>query len=188
MGFLWGVLGMRIRELPPLEYLHARLAYDTETGNLIWRDCPLVLPHVNKRLAGRIAGCRMTRRDGIHYRSVGISGTLYRAHRIAYAMHHGVVIPGGMLIDHVSGDPLDNRPGNLRLVDAAGNCRNVKRAKNNTSGATGVDFRNGRWRARIRVDRKLLDIGTYATFDEAVTARREAEVRYGFHPNHGTDR
>ena len=51
--------------------------------------------------------------------------------------------------------------------------------KNNTSGVAGVSkTSSGRWRARITVNRKEIRIGTYDTIEEAIAARKDAEVRY----------
>ena len=57
--------------------------------------------------------------------------------------------------------------------------------KNNTSGATGVSRYGNRWLARICPSRRTIYIGIFDSFDEAVAARRAAEVAYDYHPNHG---
>lgn len=52
----------------------------------------------------------------------------------------------------------------------------------NTSGARGVywDKRSNKWRARLRFKGKIYHCGTYANFDDAVKARKQAEQRiYG---------
>ena len=35
------------------------------------------------------------------------------------------------------------------------------------------------------VNRKQISLGTYTTKEEAVFARKQAEIKYGFHVNHG---
>ena len=47
----------------------------------------------------------------------------------------------------------------------------------NTSGARGVylERKTGKWRARLRFKGKTYNFGTYANFDDAVKARKEAE-------------
>lgn len=47
----------------------------------------------------------------------------------------------------------------------------------NTSGARGVylERKTGKWRARLRFKGKTYNFGTYANFDDAVEARKEAE-------------
>lgn len=57
---------------------------------------------------------------------------------------------------------------------------NIRKQKNNTSGANGVEWmeRLGKYRARITVDSKEVHIGCFVDFDEAITARKEAERIY----------
>ena len=47
----------------------------------------------------------------------------------------------------------------------------------NTSGARSVylERKTGKWRARLRFKGKTYNFGTYANFDDAVKARKEAE-------------
>lgn len=52
----------------------------------------------------------------------------------------------------------------------------------NTSGCRGVyyDKKSGKWRVRIKFKKKLLNIGTFANFEDAVKARKAAEDKiYG---------
>jgi hypothetical protein len=78
----------------------------------------------------------------------------------------------------------------LRDVSNQENQRNKSRQSRNTSGVTGVHWhkRDKKWIARIKVDKKDLYIGMFDTFEEAVAARKEAEIKYGFHENHGRER
>lgn len=96
--------------------------------------------------------------------------------------------PLGLVTDHISGDTLDNREDNLRSTTAQGNSINCAISVNNTSGLMGVGLTpKGRYRAFIMVDRVQIHLGHYDTFEEACTARKEAEVKYGFHENHGRE-
>lgn len=86
--------------------------------------------------------------------------------------------------DHINGDKLDNRRANLRLVPIMLNHANRHVLnRNNTSGHRGVVFAarssaSRPWRAQIGVDRKGISIGYFATKDEAIEARRAAELHY----------
>ncbi len=90
-------------------------------------------------------------------------------------------------IDHINGDRTDNRICNLRDVTSAGNSCNRRRQDRNTSGVTGVawDKRASRWQARIGLNGKQKYLGYFDSLDEAVAARKAAELELGFHPNHG---
>jgi hypothetical protein len=90
-------------------------------------------------------------------------------------------------VDHINGDSCDNRLVNLREVNHQQNMRNAKRRSDNSSGATGVYYikATGRWIAQIRVDNRGRHLGAFNSFEEAVAARKAAEVALGFHENHG---
>lgn len=84
-------------------------------------------------------------------------------------------------VDHINGDGLDNRRVNLRLCDGASNSRNRKKDSRLTltSRYKGVHRReNGKWRAAIRVNRKLINLGTFSEELDAVRAYNAAAVIY----------
>lgn len=172
---------MSDRELPSPEYLRQRLRYESETGRLIWRYYELMPTRWNSRwaevAAGRISQCG--------YSQVSIYGKRYPAHRIIWAMEYGVW-PNGE-IDHIDGNRLNNRLNNLREVSRTENSRNMALRVDSTSGATGVcwDKNRNKWIAQIRVNRLRINLGRFAVFEDALNARKAAEVRYGFHDNHG---
>ena len=82
-------------------------------------------------------------------------------------------------IDHVNSDGFDNRWSNLREATRAQNTRNTRAHHNNRSGMKGVYFekRIGRWYARIMVDRKQHNLGSYDTAELAHRAYCEAAER-----------
>lgn len=99
--------------------------------------------------------------------------------------------PKGLCTDHISGNTLDNRKSNLRSVSKKENGRNCRVNTDNSPGVCGVSFRKdtSKWSAKITVDCKVIYLGTcYETFEDAVKARKLAEIQYGFHENHGRDR
>lgn len=56
---------------------------------------------------------------------------------------------------------------------------NKRKAKNNTSGKTGVwKSRTNKWVTTISVEGKRIHLGTFTTFEEASEARKEAEIKY----------
>lgn len=74
-------------------------------------------------------------------------------------------------VDHINRNTLDNRRSNLRIVTRSQQMQNVTPRKNTSSKFRGVTFDKGHkskpWRARAKVDGKMLNIGRYATEKEA---------------------
>lgn len=159
---------------------HEFFKYDPETGKLFWAAVP------NNRIklgdeAGYVNG-------GTGYIHVKVSGINTMAHRLIWDMHN----PDDLLgpndeIDHIDHDKLNNRLDNLRKVYCAINQRNRPMHRDNTSGVTGVCWykRHQCWRVQIRAYGKPKHIGYFKDFNAAVSARKAAEVEFGFHENHG---
>ena len=101
------------------EMVRRALDYDPATGLLSWRHRDDVLPRVNKRLAGKPAGCG----DGQYgYLSVRLHDRLYQAHRLIW-LHVTGNWPADV-IDHIDGNPINNAWSNLRPATRAQNSRN----------------------------------------------------------------
>ncbi|WP_292613113.1 HNH endonuclease signature motif containing protein, partial [Nitrobacter sp. 62-13] len=88
------------RSLPPAACVRELLHYDPETGRFTWRS---------GQKAGRAAGS-----IGGRYVQIMIGKKNYLAHRLAWLYVHDS--PPLEEIDHVNGDPRDNRINNLRLA------------------------------------------------------------------------
>ena len=84
----------------------------------------------------------------------------------------GLQLWDGQSIDHVNGNPLDNRRCNLRVCTQAQNSRNRSKHKNNTSGFKGVYWRKdrGRWLSRVGYQGKSHYVGLFDTPEEASKA------------------
>lgn len=92
-------------------------------------------------------------------------------------MHREIMrAPAELLVDHVSGNGLDNRRANLRLATAAQNRYNARPRQNTSSRCLGVDWNKGAraWRARVWVDGRERLVGYFQSEEEAATARRQA--------------
>ena len=74
--------------------------------------------------------------------------------------HHGVIIkmhkeimlpPQGKIVDHISGDGLDNRRRNLRICTVAENCYNKTKLPTNPSGFKNVyrSGNQGKWKVEV---------------------------------------
>lgn len=151
---------LKSKELPCVKRLIDLLNYDKETGELTWAV------NRGKVKKGDIAGT--TNPDG--YRQIQIEKRIIPSHRIAWAIVHGEYPDN--LIDHINCDRLDNRLCNLRQANKSLNGLNRGKPSNNTSGYKGVVFckTTGRWRSRLKVDGKVVNIGRFNTKVEAAIA------------------
>lgn len=170
------------------EYAHRVLNYDPDTGKFHWKARPesafrIILSY--RRWEALYAGREAFVSDGGHGHKAGeINGKRYLAHRVAWLMHYGAWPAGD--VDH-DGDGGNNRLINLRDVSHQENMWNQKMRKNNTSGVTGVyATKSGKWMAHIKVDGRLITLGTFQEKDEAIRSRLEANEKYGFSARHGT--
>lgn len=95
----------------------------------------------NLHSVGEVAGGRESRNGNPHRWRVKPSGVnqSIAIHRIVWALHFP--ISEYKVIDHIDGNPWNNRIENLREVDRATNSRNMKRSTSNKSGVTGVNFK-----------------------------------------------
>ena len=150
--------------------------YDPETGEFRWRQSR------GPRVEGEIAGGKNQKND---YWMLGIDYKKHLAHRIAWLYHYGEW-PKGQ-IDHINGNPRDNRIGNLRVVDIYAQNQNRKIPKQNKSGVMGVcwDKVAGKWRATVGTGGKNKYLGLFADLEEAEKAVKAERKRLGYHPNHG---
>jgi hypothetical protein len=114
--------------------------------------------------AGAIAGSF----NKAGYRKMQVDSRTYQVHRLAFLYMTGEWPDRD--VDHINGDPADNRWGNLRLATRHENRCNIHRARsNNKSGLIGVKRAEtpGKWRADIKVDGSYRYLGTYETAEEA---------------------
>lgn len=89
---------------------------------------------------------------------------------------HRVIIgaPPGVMVDHANGNGLDNRRSNLRLCSHAQNQRNRRAA--NALGIKGVYPNRSKYAARISVNGKAINLGTFSTPGEAAAAYAAAAI------------
>ena len=155
-----------------------RLSYDSRTGLFKWKI--RAASHVPK-------GSRAGTLHKTGYVRIKILGRSYRAHRLAWLIMYGSFPPDQ--IDHINGVKHDNRIINLRAVTPAENNRNRAFDIRNKSGHIGISYnkKTNRWLARIGGNHKRVNLGHFENKEDAIEARRIAEINYNYHPNHGRD-
>ncbi len=173
------------------ESLKELLDYDPETGVFVWKKRSShyfknnsYKDRWNNRFSGKETGCISQAEKKSSYKVIRIFKKNYLAHRLAWLYHYG---HWPEFIDHINHNGLDNRINNLRSISIAENNRNIKKSSNNSSGVTGVFFQKNRktWNASIHKDSKKIHLGAFKNKNDAIKARKEAEVNFGYHENHG---
>lgn len=153
------------------------LDYNPNSGEFFWKkQMASWIP------AGTSAG-NLNKKLG--YVQIRIHKKLYYAHRLAVLFMTGEM-PTEQ-VDHINGIRSDNRWLNLREASSTEQMRNTAISRNNTSGVNGVSWCTSRqrWQAGITVNHKTKFLGYFKDFIDAVSARKQADALYGFHPNHG---
>jgi hypothetical protein len=152
------------------------LEYEPETGVLRWRR------DVYRRIkAGQKAGC--TRKDGRQV--VRVDDELMYSHRVAWLLTYGIW-PAEQ-IDHINGDPSDNRLVNLRAACNAINSQNKRKAfRTSKTGLLGASPAScpgevGRFVANITVGGAKKNLGYFDTPEEAHAAyvRKKRKIHLG---------
>lgn len=105
-------------------------------------------------------------------------GKRLMAHRIVWFLHYGSW--PDTLIDHINGNPSDNRILNLRLARPTENQANAKKRVDNASGVKGVSFcaTTGKWVASLHFNGRRVVNKASHSMDDAIKARREGVRKY----------
>lgn len=143
------------------EELKRLFRYDPETGKVMWINTY----RRRRREAGQF--------NNRGYLVVSIDGTYYKLHRLIWLYVYGKS-PESQ-IDHINGDPADNRLINLREATSSQNRSNSKIYSNNKSGTRGVfwDKEHSKWMVQIRklgsvITRRFESLEEAEAFAEAI--------------------
>ncbi len=96
------------------------------------------------------------------------NGRTRQAHRMAWEIINGP-IPTGLEIDHIDGNPKNNKMSNLRLVTHLENMGNYKMTRPNSSGLQGVSWMKNtkKWRAQINCNGERVYLGEFISKEAA---------------------
>jgi hypothetical protein len=141
--------------------------YDPATGQFSRAGC------VRGKRVGQLMGS--TRADG--YVRIRVAGTTYYAHRLVWLWTYGEWPVGE--IDHIDGNPANNRISNLRDVSKSVNQQNLRKApSSNKTALLGVTRTPaGRFKSTLTLERKQVYLGTFASAQEAHAAYLKAKRR-----------
>lgn len=153
----------RLREL---------VIYSPGNGEFHWR---IDRPSGNGAIKAK-AGARTGTVNSRGYEIIVIQYKYYLAHRLAWLYMTG---SWPIRIDHVDGNPANNRWVNLREASQSLNVARGRTQKNRSAGRKGTwyDRGTGRWQSYISKNKKRIHLGVFKTYPAALAARRAAEVR-----------
>lgn len=175
--------------LPSRTRLRELLKYDPATGVLTWKERASsefsnekYAKTWNKRFAGKQA---FTYIGSNGYPQGTIGGVSLQAHRVIFKWMTDLE---PQQIDHANCNRKDNRWSNLRASSSLLNKKNLRLRSDNTSGVCGVHYskRDKRWIAQIGEKYQTITLGRFETKEEAIEARKQGEVVFGFSPDHGS--
>lgn len=164
---------MNYRDEASHSELTEALYYNKQFGIFVWRKPRKGI------VVGSIAGTINPR----GYVNLVINRVSYLAHRLAWFYVNGEWPVHN--IDHINHRKADNRIINLRDVTQSENLRNRSGSSGGVIGVT-WDKSKSSWSARIIGNGKHCFLGRFKDKDGAIKARKAAEVRYGYHINHGS--
>lgn len=163
------------------------LDYNPDTGEFFWKHrekryfgTPAAYHRWNRKFAGKKTGYV----DARGYVRIGVYGKLRYAHQLAWIHTHGSI--DSETIDHINGNPSDNRISNLRAASEAENIRNSRVGSNNRSGYKNVSSQGEKWCVKIQKDGKVYRFGPFSEIEEAARVAAERRVKlHGEFANHG---
>ena len=138
----------------------------SDDGEFIWKA-----NRANVK-AGDVAGYR--RKDG--YKVLCIHYKKWLLHRLVYLWHKGV-LPD--YLDHIDGNPRNNRIENLRECSLSQNQQNRRMGRDNSSGIKGVSWHkySQKWRATIRYNKEQVHLGFFDDINKASEVIKEYRAK-----------
>lgn len=148
-----------------IDHVRRILAYNRTTGHLTWKT---------HRGGKAVAGARAGSIDGEGRRQISLCGRVFREHRVIW-FHVTGRWPKDE-IDHKNGNTSENRWRNLREATSTINKENRRAPnKNNQIAVLGVGKGGSKYRARIMVNRREINLGRFSTKEAAHDAYVKAK-------------
>ena len=145
-------------------------------GFLYWKSS-----NTNAVKAGGLAGSK----SSSGYLCVLVKNKLQLVHRVIFMMHNGYA---PKIVDHIDGNPMNNKIENLRDATKSQNCWNSKTRTTNSSGFKNVSWhsKSKKWLVRLRANGKEVYVGIFGDIEDANKSAIEARKKYhGAFANHG---
>lgn len=139
------------------DQFRARYNYDSETGILIRKD------------NGRV----------ITNRTLCMFGERHETSRFIWLHYYGEWPPLDKLVDHKDRNHSNQKLSNLRLASYSENGYNMARINHNGfKGIYNCGRRSKPWQAQIRINGNKVNLGRFATKEEAAEAYRSAAIEH----------
>lgn len=139
--------------------VRSMLDYEPSTGEFVWKWRSDIGLATNVRQCGLVAG----RIDSKGYRRIAIHRRAMAASRLAWLLSYGEWPKGE--VDHINGNPQDDRLANLRLATRSQNLANSRNRGRNPKGTRRLS--SGRYGSRARVAGVHFTLGTFDTEEQA---------------------
>lgn len=159
--------------------LKERIIYDPETGVVKWKaqkdTCNIGNPVLGE--------------DAHGYKIINIDYKVYKLHSMIWLYMTGET-PN--IVDHLDYNRRNNIFKNLKNGTYQDNSKNLSKSVSNTSGVTGINIKQSKYGekylASITVNNKRIHLGCFDLIDDAISSRKDAEVKYNFNINHGQEK
>lgn len=165
---------------------------DFSTGTLYWKvrssndflssDKHRICKSWNTQFSGNAVGTKSTSKGKVYLKSK-IQDIKFPVHGLIYFLYHGH-FDHNLVINHINGNTLDNRPDNLELVTQAENViSRVSIRKDNTSGVKGVSWskRHNMYMVRLQIRGKRIFGGMFKDLESASEAYHKLAVMHHRH-------
>lgn len=118
------------------------------------------------------------------YKVVSLCGKNHLVHRLVWEFNNGQ-IPGGLTIDHINGDRLDNNLSNLRLATVSQNNHNQGKRKSDGL-PKGIYLLKGKYYLATVMANKVKHSHLFKSLEEATCwLTKKREELHGSFCNHG---